>query len=758
MKTFNLMTALLLTALLAACTLYMDEDVEGRVIRTGEGYMQAEDIVLPDSTGTVRYKYKQTNIAINDEVESYVVKVESDTIVYFNENMPDELLPVVGETMTSSFRDKFPNGFCHKCIERTKQGDTYRCVFTVCKWADAFEVMDVHYELRDVEPAEGIRKMSAEEMYEVMNNVASYSNGSEEVEESRGADVTRTLTDPTWDWNPDTKTLNIGLEGSTGDVGVQANFNHGVEAKFNGSINSGYKIGQWYRFDADVTGVKEIGTGYYGELSFDLKMSAKAGLNIHPPVAIPIFGAKIDLVVVAGNGGLTAMPFVSVRKNLNVNAGCCFGFDFGLSFKRTEENGKTKWGWTVSKKSAMEKEGKDLFYFEDKGEKSLDFEVEIGVDLNFGLGASLVGFGGDVGVGVIFSQTFSQKVDDDKYHSAEDFYNEKADIPIMASPYAECLAGGMATLGTHIDAQAYDASDMPIFWGVGGIKLGVLKIPFIPVSNDEGYFYCTDYDDKYCRFKGKLAKKGFLGYFLPTVPYLRLYDAKTNDFVKQYQLQWDGKMPWSPGSGTTEINWKKRMRDDIMFNKEYMAQWALKIETVGEGDVYLPLEDIPFHISKPDVTIKKIKFIKAQTALRGATFAEIGNMMVRNNSWVYNGRLYDYRYVFDVELTVEGLEKLTQWGLEFANGRSVNSIKYNVTQSLKGMTKDEVVRVFYYSNDNPVYVDVVPFAKILNINGKPAGVVDFYPDYAEFKYTEGDDGFVYGVTFGNGSANVEIGW
>ena len=99
--------------ILTACTLYMDDFEEGRILRTGTGYQEPETMELTEAQGSVTYQYNQNTIPIDDEVEQYIVKVENDTILYFSEATPEELLPVVGEMMTCSFRDKFPNGFCH---------------------------------------------------------------------------------------------------------------------------------------------------------------------------------------------------------------------------------------------------------------------------------------------------------------------------------------------------------------------------------------------------------------------------------------------------------------------------------------------------------------------------------------------------------------------------------------------------------------------------------------------------------------------
>ncbi len=51
MKKINVILFALATVAFTACTLYMDDFEEGRILRTGTGYQEEETITLPDDQG-----------------------------------------------------------------------------------------------------------------------------------------------------------------------------------------------------------------------------------------------------------------------------------------------------------------------------------------------------------------------------------------------------------------------------------------------------------------------------------------------------------------------------------------------------------------------------------------------------------------------------------------------------------------------------------------------------------------------------------
>lgn len=78
----------------------------------------------------VTYQYKEDVIVLSPSRQIFLEKVESDTILYFSKDTPEEILPDVGEVITSSQSEKLPYGLGNIVLSKTQEGNLYKCVTT----------------------------------------------------------------------------------------------------------------------------------------------------------------------------------------------------------------------------------------------------------------------------------------------------------------------------------------------------------------------------------------------------------------------------------------------------------------------------------------------------------------------------------------------------------------------------------------------------------------------------------------------------
>ena len=635
----------------ASCTLYLDEPDDLRVLRTDEGYMESETIELDNDQGTVTYRYNQKTIPINDEVETYIVKVEADTILYFVGSTPEELLPEVGEMMVCSFRDRFPHAFCHRCIERTEENGIYRCIFTKCGLFEAFDDLKVNIETDEVDATEGGTPIYEEELDSIMNDV----DYSDEPAAARTPWKASGRSKELKHYADKMKAVTVDLGAVSLDASLGGTFG-GAQSQV--IIGGSVSVGAYYSLELDKdTEYMEMTYGIYGEMTITEELKSAANVTFTTPVAIPILGVKADLGVAGIEAGLTCSPYCTISHYINAKATSTIGMDLGLTYT---QRGKDKEGtWSFKKRSMNKKAGKSLFYGEYKEEASdgIQMGIEAGLDFRLGLGIDIFGFGANIAAGVKVYSSLDCTLDRGKYTSASDFKKQNADFPTYCKGY---VTGGVSAVFASLGGTYETPAE----------KCKNFKIPFFPVF-DKGSIYCSRLSPQTYTMNCKLKELGLIGMFWNYLPKMRVYDKVTGDLIHTFDMK------WKEGSGLKEFSAEEKC-SDLKFNREYMAQVSMDS---GYGYV-VPIEDIYLLTQVPNINVFDIEVMQTGTPKKAATYEELSNKtIVAQNpttyelGWVKNGKVYRYRHKVDVMLEIEAPRLIKKWGIHM-NDKYANSTEF----------------------------------------------------------------------------------
>lgn len=614
----SLLLFVIASAIITGCTLHMDDPDDLRVLRTEEGYLEEEVIELPDGNGTISYKYNQKTIAITDEVEEYVVKVESDSIVYFVSSIPDYYLPEVGEMMTSSFREKFPDAFCHRCIERTEVNGLYRCVFTKCSLAEAFDKLVInHVQPKGVTINGKDYELTTEQFDSIMGDA-----DSPEVMEARTrADDGSNLDEkrvPFTRQEVNLPKLECFGKAATNNL-----------LDFTGTASCGGKLViEGY---ADMVGDTEKGTlrttfDFRGSLNLWFKIEGAYNVTLTAIDDVKITGLSFDFFVVGLKAGLFCKPYININ---------------------TKVSGQINVGWTfrISCVSDQPDFSADaLFNITNKGcsSPSVTFNgvasslgVEAGLDIYLKFGADLFKIGADVSVGVKFYGAVDVPIDLEKYNSADAFVQENENFPLYGVIY---MKGVKKIKGIETGAMI---SSTPM------IVVKNLPIPIMPeIEKDDSAtnFYCKDRQKKTYYMKYKLRTEGLLGFLFDFVPYVHIYDADGN-LLKEIQiaanLVKNGETTWTD-------------RDEILqINTPYIVQFGLKRRWY-----WLPLRDIKYEIEDPGCFVQYGEIVKSIDA------EKLSSEGSRFEPDYFSHQKFRYQYIIDVQMQINHPKSFHKWGFE----------------------------------------------------------------------------------------------
>lgn len=661
--------------LFSSCTLYMDDPEGVRVLRTEEGYLETAEMELPDGIGYLNYKYNQKTIAIEDDVERWVVKVESDTIVWFSQETPDYYLPEPGEMMTCSLREKFPHGFCHRCIERTESNGMYRCVFTPCSIADAFDEFEV-----SASPKAAINKAEEEGvdltdeqfdsvMYDfddtVQTNAVSARAQTRAVRTRADNDDEEKTREPLM--KKTVKFKEGKLEVSLGEIiNLSGSATYGGSLTIEGYAEMVYNA-KTKKYGCDFT--------FEGKLNLWVELEASAGVTLKVPNDICVVGVDFDLGKVAIHSGFYVGPYFAVKQKINGRLDV--SWKFNTKFSYSQANGDAKPVSSVREFGSGCSSPSAIF----DGTTTPTLNVEAGVDIYLRLGAEALGFGKDAKVGVRFYTELNQDIDTKKYESAEAFRQKNANFPLMAKIYAtETTSKGIV-------------NNEEDFLKIDPIKVSdKLVIPFMPVVDKDmkkTYFYCENYKNNRYKIQYKLKSVGLIGYLLDYIPYLRIFN-ENGDMLKEVKLDLKENLTMGQKTWIDEGN-------IIQKNIKYLVQIGLK----SHGKYWLPLEDIPFTYDWPDVVMYGTEVV----ALRK------GESVKKDYKFEWSGKKtekYDYMYIIDVSMGLAGMRSIGKWGIDmsfpFYNGVT-NPPKYRFYRKIgknSDMSKmeraDVNVRFYWYTN------------------------------------------------------------
>ena len=116
---------LALTATLAGCTLYLDEpeEIPEEQRGFGEDYHEVNDSV------DVTYQFNDNVRVLSKRIQdNYLTLVQADSILYFNDAIPDSDLPFAGGSVFSDCTDKLPYGLCSRVLSVTRENGMIKVV------------------------------------------------------------------------------------------------------------------------------------------------------------------------------------------------------------------------------------------------------------------------------------------------------------------------------------------------------------------------------------------------------------------------------------------------------------------------------------------------------------------------------------------------------------------------------------------------------------------------------------------------------
>ena len=135
---------MLLSLLLGSCTLMMEdieteeeEKVNLEEVGFDEPYTQKTEF------GDVTFQYGDSTRVLHQEAMNFLVKVEGDSILYFTDNIPRELLVPEGQYISMGCNEHLRRGLCSQVISLTRENGMYRMVTSRRPNSAVFKQLDV---------------------------------------------------------------------------------------------------------------------------------------------------------------------------------------------------------------------------------------------------------------------------------------------------------------------------------------------------------------------------------------------------------------------------------------------------------------------------------------------------------------------------------------------------------------------------------------------------------------------------------------
>ena len=121
----------------------LDNKIDVNTLPAVEGFEKP----VTESTDeySITFQYNEGVILLSETAQENIVRVEADSILYFSSSTPPELLPEVGDLVTSRISDKLPFGLGNQVLEVSEQGGTIRCVTTLASLDDIYKELSWEY-------------------------------------------------------------------------------------------------------------------------------------------------------------------------------------------------------------------------------------------------------------------------------------------------------------------------------------------------------------------------------------------------------------------------------------------------------------------------------------------------------------------------------------------------------------------------------------------------------------------------------------
>ena len=682
MKKFHFLLISFAALLLGGCTLYLDDEQED-LIRTADGYVEPETIELDDDKGTVTYKYNQHTIAIDDEVESYVATVQNDSIVYFVDGTPDDILPEVGEMLVCSFRDKFPNGFCRRVVSQTKENGLYKCVTEPCDLFDAFDELQVNYVTRN-EAELGGKEISAQEYFEGVGEEETQTNDPS-TNLTRG--VTRGWDDFIGDINQqfgNGKLVEFELAPEFGIKGGGNTVSVSGSIKAGGSISFGPIV--VIKIDSKSR-TKEISIGLAGGVKFFVTYKVAGNVHLEPPVSIPILGAKFDIKIFGANLGVTATPFVEFEAA--IEGEISIAFTTGGKIGYFEKDGKGTFdfaGLNVGKRPG------NPVITNTMANPDVTLRASIGVDFQLGIGANaadgLVNAEASAGLKVFASVSHKFSLKD---FASPDMYKGKTlDIDVKGQSYAGIEGGAFIKGFAGLSPTTKNLWHSELDWW-----------PTV----DTYYFYKSNLEKNEYSAGFSVADKGILGWVLSLhdKSVMRIYD-EGNLLVEEIPLKPEGGMvPFKP-----QVFSGKKVSTKLKDNTKYYAQPVMSGSNKynDSNPSYMDMDKFEVMTTLPGIEITDIKVIQNTKGTLPVMYSA--------NNIVY----YKYCYTLRTKVKITDTRNCRKWGIMLRNDKGqYTTFETDNNVSTTGSVSP-TVEWKWYSNKKSLTLAFTPYVLINGAEGK----------------------------------------
>lgn len=121
--------------LLGGCTLSMEDWVLPEEQRG-----QDEPYTVESEYGTITYQFADSVLYVTDKIqEQYIIRVEHDSILYFNGNIPDKYRPYVGMKLATGCSHLLPYGLNHRVLSVQDVGGILKVVATKVSTDEVYE-------------------------------------------------------------------------------------------------------------------------------------------------------------------------------------------------------------------------------------------------------------------------------------------------------------------------------------------------------------------------------------------------------------------------------------------------------------------------------------------------------------------------------------------------------------------------------------------------------------------------------------------
>lgn len=560
---------------------------------------------------SVTYQYKDGVIVLDEKSQAYLIKVESDSILYFSTNTPAAFLPSVGDVISARVTEKTPYGLGNVVLEKSESEGMIRCVTSVTELDNIFEELSFEYNttLTDsildgytdkegnfIEPSFVWYDVEGDSI--VSDNLQENSKSSNVQSRGIGNDTRATIGRQ--------KLVTWPLKAEKGGVRLTGDISLGAFVHCSGDIKKN-SFDFYVQPVIDISALSKIGVMYNPNLYQDIDEYS-------------IFNLKDIVKGVIQLGPVTLRPYVDVETYVDFGASGTVDMAFGKTFSAKIGYSQQEGGYIKNSTS----DGPENKLIKSV---SLDGNISIGFRCLF-----------DVGCG-LYTKNIALALD--PYFK----YSLGADCRLTGNE-----TGWRASSKINFDINVGANGRLAVNW-FGGIKLSpTLKFfdtnlyhkewPILPVVDENTFSVKRDKSSNSLIFDAKYdITGGLLSMFDNIYPEIAVYKGGEFIYKKTY-------------SNKTKYNQKQNVTFRLDGLKEDVAYTAKPIITINGVD--LELDGIPFSSTSPTASVTDIV----------QTDAEFGIFQ-------HNGHDYSYRFKFYVNAHLIGSENCNEWGLYDPNSDRV---------------------------------------------------------------------------------------